>query len=402
MELKKGEQIAKYASIVVGLLAVAKLLVGYFFNSIALLADGIHSFADLLPISITFFALKVAQRKPNEKFPYGYYKAETIASFVVAIFILFLGIEMLYEGISSIFNFEMMGSIYLPMAVALVSALVSYFLYKYEYSVGKKINSKALMLDGKEKRIDIFASLLVFVAIVSQFYGINYVSGVVASIIAIFILHIGWEGFVDSVLVLLDAWMDEEKLEKIKKSMEIDNIKIVDLKLRKAGPYIFGDTIIEVPAQLSAAQLESIKNRIINRAKKYEPQIIDITVEPKVAERKNRVIAIPLENGKFSKKFGRAKKFAIFYVKNGNIVQKKILNNPEWKRKVRAGLHTAKFLMKHKVTDVIAYDLGEISFNTLNTNYILAWKAKGRKIENMVKKLLKLEPNRFAGPGHEV
>ncbi len=401
MNLKQGEKIAKYASITIGVLAVAKILVGYIFNSLALLADGIHSLADLLPISITFFALKIAQRKPNEKFPYGYYKAETIASFVVAIFILFLGIEMLYEGILSIFEFEEIGEIFLPMAVALISALVSYFLYKYEYSVGKKINSKALMLDGKEKRIDVFASLLVFVAIISHFYGIPYISGLVTSLIAIFILHIGWEGFVDSTMVLLDAWMDEDKLKQIWKAMN-EVAPVIDLKLRKAGPYIFGDAVVAVPAQLNVAQIENLKSKLLAKAKQVDSNILEIMVEPKVSKKRERVIAVPLENGKFSKNFGRAKKFAIFYVKDGKILKKKVVSNPEWKRKVRAGLHTAKFLMKHKVTDVIAYDLGEISFNALNSNFILAWKAKGRKIENMVKKLLKGELERFTEPGHEV
>ncbi len=402
MNLKKGEQIAKYASIVVGILAIAKVSVGYLFNSISLLADGIHSFADLLPLSITFFALKISQRKPNEKFPYGYYKFETIASFVVSIFILFVGLEMLYNGITLIFKFREMSNYTLPISVALVSSFVSYLLYKYEFSVGKKIGSQALMLDGKEKRIDVFASLLVFVAVVSSFYGIHYVPGLVASLISIFIVHIGWGGFVDSTMVLLDAWMDEEKLREIKKSMLVDGIRIKDLKLRKAGPYIFGDAVVGVPARLSASQIQSLKIRMVESAKKVEPNLIDINVEPEVIEREERIIAIPLEDGNFSKHFGRAKKFVLYYVKSGKILKKKTLSNPEWKRKVRAGLHTVKFLLKHGVTDVIAYDLGDISFNALSTNYIDAWKGKGKSIENLVKKLISGKLERFVRPGHEV
>ena len=64
-------------------LAVGKLIFGFLTSSIALLADGIHSGLDILSSFVTFLGLKISKRPVDEKHPYGYWKAESLAGFLV-------------------------------------------------------------------------------------------------------------------------------------------------------------------------------------------------------------------------------------------------------------------------------------------------------------------------------
>lgn len=91
--LKKGEKAVIYSSIINFLLAVVKGIVGFLSGSIALIADSIHSFSDIVASLAVYIGLKLSMRKPDEKFPYGYYKIESFASLIISVIIVVTGIE---------------------------------------------------------------------------------------------------------------------------------------------------------------------------------------------------------------------------------------------------------------------------------------------------------------------
>ena len=76
------------------ILGVAKILVGWLANSQALIADGIHSFSDLLTDFMVLYAARHAHREADEVHPYGYGRIETLAtvSLGMVLIIIALGI----------------------------------------------------------------------------------------------------------------------------------------------------------------------------------------------------------------------------------------------------------------------------------------------------------------------
>jgi cation diffusion facilitator family transporter len=102
--LKQGQKVAFLATIIAFLLAVMKASVGYLFESDILIADALHSSADLLSNFTVGFGLWLASRKKSPRFPYGLYKAETLACFIVGGLIIFAGIEILKEGLYNILH----------------------------------------------------------------------------------------------------------------------------------------------------------------------------------------------------------------------------------------------------------------------------------------------------------
>ena len=74
-----------------GLLAILKLVVGFVSGSFAVIADGIDSATDIASSLVVLLAARILTKPPNIKFPYGYQKADTVASKVLSFVIFFAG-----------------------------------------------------------------------------------------------------------------------------------------------------------------------------------------------------------------------------------------------------------------------------------------------------------------------
>jgi len=163
--LKKGGKAAIYSSLINLLLALVKGVIGFLSGSIALIADSIHSFSDIIASLAVYIGLKLSMRRPDEKFPYGYYKIESFASLIISVIIVITGIEIALDSYSAFLNPSTIEIPLVALFVAALSALVSFLLARYKQEIGRTIGSQALTNDGKHSFIDIFSSIIVFVGI---------------------------------------------------------------------------------------------------------------------------------------------------------------------------------------------------------------------------------------------
>jgi len=161
--LRRGENIAKLSSLVVAIIGLTKGAFGLFTGSMALLAQAIDSFTDVFASITVYLGLKLARKKPTERFPYGYYRAENLASLIIAGTIVVSGLEIARE---SIMRFLQPEAVFLPhaaMSIAVISVPLLYFLGRHNMSVGEEINSQAIVGQAKNFTLDAYSSLLVFV-----------------------------------------------------------------------------------------------------------------------------------------------------------------------------------------------------------------------------------------------
>jgi len=78
-QFKKGERAAKLSALIISVLSLVKGIIAFFSGSVALLASAIDSFSDIFSSIAVSVGLKLIQKKPSDRFPYGYYKTETFA-----------------------------------------------------------------------------------------------------------------------------------------------------------------------------------------------------------------------------------------------------------------------------------------------------------------------------------
>jgi len=177
--------------------------------SIALLAEAYHSFADILSSTMVLLALRV-DRRDNATPPEGRAKSEEEEPAAKPRSRLFtpgnwenkaaigIGILLIIAAFNIFGKVSQSGAISVryPLIAALVvgfMALCSYFLYRFEVSVGKDTDSMALVADGRHAQTDMLASALVVIALIVTRFGLGFdriAAGIIAFYIFISALHI--------------------------------------------------------------------------------------------------------------------------------------------------------------------------------------------------------------------
>ncbi len=389
-KLKEGVKSANELTLSSLVLSILKLVVGLTTNSVVLISDALHSGSDLITALVSLIGLKIAQRKENERFPYGYYKAENLSALLVSVLITVGAIGLIREGVERLSEPSLTKMPILAMATALTAVIVSYIISKRTIKVGEKINSQSLIANGKERLLDVISASLVFVSIALSSLGIKYIEGITTIIISLFILKVGIETGKESILALMDYNPKENKeiLNYLNKKAG-GEIKFTNIKIRKAGPFLLGEVEAEAKENTNIKKAYEIIETAKRQAmKQFDITQLEVTIKPKT--KKTIKIVIPTTNGKVSEHFARAQEFEIVKidVKNRKILNKKRIKNPYFNKQVRAGLSAAKFLLNKKIDYIITKEIGEISLHTLSDNAVAVIKAENESIEKTIKDFL--------------
>jgi len=397
-KLKKGEKTAGIATLTIALLTLVEAVVGFLSGATILIADALHNAVDSITNFASFFGLKISQRKPTEKFPYGYYKAENLAALFVSVFIIYAAIELLIEGYSKIFTLTEITMPLQAIVVALVSLIVSYFLSRYMKKVGEEINSQLLIANSREKLMDVFSSIIVLIGILTTLYRIPYVEGLLTSVFSLVILKSGIFIVKDSIFALMDVSPGKDIEKRIRKiiSSIVGVEEFKDLKLRRSGPFIFGEVTVKIRKHINVKRAHEIADIIENKIKGEIEDIDSFTIHVEPYESEEMKLAIPVEankglNSEISEHFGRANYFIFVTVnkKEGKIGSFYIKNNPYKEKSAKAGYFVANFMIKEKIDVLITKEIGGISFHTLRDNLVDVYKIKGKNIKEVVNNFIK-------------
>ncbi len=404
---KEGQKAAVIAGTATILFAIAKAVVGFISGSVVLMADAIHSAADSFSTFFAWFGLKIAQKEPTEKFPYGFYKAENIAALIISGLILFAGFEIIKEAVGKIFIEYQLNIPLVAISVAVLDAVIMFLVGSYEVKAGKKINSQSLIADGKESRMHVFSSSIVLVGLLSSWFGIPYLEGIMGVLISLFIFKIGIESARDSIFALMDVSPSKEIEEKIRRILE--NISGVrdfnNLKLRKSGPFIFGEVQVGIGKRVSVNRAREISDNIEKEIKKKIKEVDSFTVATSPYQTEKQKICIPVKedrglDSEISDHFGRAENFVFAEVDGDRLKKFYLKENPYREKKIRAGLEVSSFVVGEKIDSIITKEMGPISFHTLRDNIVdVYWETDGKVgeiIQRFLKKKIKLlkEPTR--------
>jgi cation diffusion facilitator family transporter len=154
ISLSKGEKAAKLSTVILLALGTLKGFVAIISSSVALLAGTIDSFSDVFSSVAVWAGLRIAKKKPTERFPYGYYKAETFALLSVSLIIMASSVLIMVESFQKFFEVYVISFSDLALAVSAVSAIVYYLLAKYKARVGRQVGSQALISEGLHSTVD--------------------------------------------------------------------------------------------------------------------------------------------------------------------------------------------------------------------------------------------------------
>ncbi|MDD3531806.1 MAG: cation diffusion facilitator family transporter [Candidatus Shapirobacteria bacterium] len=407
--LAKGEKLAGLAIWLEGFLAIAKAIIGLASGSLVLITDAIHSASDLLSIITSWLGLRIAQKKATKRFSYGYYKAENIGTLIISALIIYGFWEMFTQGLSSLTHPSQVSILLLAMGVSLVDALFLFFFGNYEVRVGEEIGAQSLIAMGKENRTHIFSSSAVLIGTLAAYYQIPYLEGIITMGISLLILEIGLSSGKEAVLSLMDVSPGKEVEEKIAQAIkESPGVEeFWDLKLRKSGPYVFGQVKVGVRKFIDVNRAHEIADKIEKRVKKAVSNIDSLAVHIEPFRSDFRHLVIPVKDKKdlassLDSRFGRAEYFLFVNLKKDQVKGFYFIDNKFKDKKVRAGLASAKLIADQKSQILLANQVGEISFHILRDNLVDIYQIKKAKTaKEAINLFLKGEANQLLEPTQE-
>ena len=279
--LVQGGKVARKSFAIQMMLGVAEVFMGIFTLSVALIADGIQSFADAGVSLIVWIGLRISRRAPDGKFHFGYYRVETFSSIIAALFMATLGGVVLYESYQEFIKPTAIANAELALLVALLAAAVSSVLLIYKRRAAKKYASLALKTDASNSIKDVLTSITAFTGIaLSRYFNIIQTDAIAGIIISLFVFTMVYAIMKEASLVLMDACQCPEILTDIENiARSVKQVKQVhSLRMRKIGPYLIGDLHVVVDADLTVRDSGKIAYEIEERIKKEFDEVIEIKV----------------------------------------------------------------------------------------------------------------------------
>jgi len=199
------------------LLSLLKIVIGLISGSLAVVADGIDSAGDIVASVITLFTAHLVSRPPNLKYAYGYERADTIASKVLAFIIFFAGAQL---AISTFHRLSEGVPGEIPSIIAIYVTIASVFgklmLAWYQHRVGKKTGSLMLLANARNMLNDVIISLAVLVGLFfTLFMKMPIFDTITALLVSLWIMYIAYRIFLASSLELMDGVEDAGVYDRI-------------------------------------------------------------------------------------------------------------------------------------------------------------------------------------------
>ncbi|NYE03824.1 cation diffusion facilitator family transporter [Bacillus niacini] len=236
------------------ILTLGKLFIGWYGNSDAVFADGIHSAADVFASVIVLLVIKIANKPADKEHPYGHGKAEVIVSGIVGILLFLVSIYVVYEGIIGFFH-EVETPSFLAMWVAIISYITKVILYRSSLKVANEHNSKAIEAIAFDHKADIVASIAAAIGVLLSIMGerfdvlfLHYGDKAASIFVAYLIFKISKEMLIEAFDILLERNIDAGTLQEyINVVNEFQEVKRIDrIRAREHGHYILVDLRISI------------------------------------------------------------------------------------------------------------------------------------------------------------
>lgn len=205
-------------------ITIGELIGGLLSGSMALLTDAAHNFSDVLSLIISYFANRLAKRKPTTKQTFGFRRSEIIAAFVNSVSLIVIAIVIFYESIDRIINPVIIegGWVIIMAGGSILLNGVSVLLIKKDSKHNMNIKSAFLHLFS-----DMMTSVAVLIGgIVISLYDWYYVDAIFSIMIAVYLFYLSWSIFRDSLRILMQFTPKHIDINKISNEIcKIDGIK---------------------------------------------------------------------------------------------------------------------------------------------------------------------------------
>lgn len=247
-----------WVSIIINLLlTILQVVAGFFGKSQSLMADGLHSFSDLVADILVLFANRHGNRHADANHPYGHARIETAASLILGISLAGIGVALLISAGLRLQHPEEVQAVHpFTFWIALMALAAKEGMFRYMLAVATRVRSQMLVANAWHARSDAASSLVVMVGIGGNLLGYTFLDLVAAAVVGGMIAHMGGKFALDALSELVDTGLDEEEVEAIRQTLlSTPGVRSLhELRTRKMADNALVDAHIIVDPKISVSE----------------------------------------------------------------------------------------------------------------------------------------------------
>ena len=247
------------------LLFAVKLTAGTLSGSVSIMADAVNNLSDASSSIISLLGFKLAAKPADADHPYGHARYEYLSGLLVAVLILYIGIELLKNSFAKVLAPTAVAFNWLTVAILALSILVKLWMALFNKTLCKKIRSQTLIATAADSRNDVISTAAVLLAMIVSHYAHFELDGYVGIAVALFILYSGVGLIRETLDPILGRAPDPDFVEEIRDKI-MGNEGVLgthDLMVHDYGPGCqFASVHVEVAAEADVLEMHDMIDNI--------------------------------------------------------------------------------------------------------------------------------------------
>ncbi len=246
------------------ILFAGKILVGFSFNSIAIISDSFNSLTDIVASTIVLVSVRSSYRAPDADHPFGHKRAQPIAGLVVAIFTGIVGFEIIAQSVTRLFTGEEIQKGILPILVLACVLVIKLGMYMYARVTAQRTGSTALMASAADHRNDVLISAAVILGVGASNLGFPIFDPIAAILVGLWIIRSGFAIGRSNIKYLMGEAPPALLVEAIKsRARSVSGVQgLHDVFAHYVGTTVEVEIHVDVDRRLSVEEAHDIGEKV--------------------------------------------------------------------------------------------------------------------------------------------
>ncbi len=260
-----------------------KFSIGWIVHSVSIQADGLNNLTDAASNILSILSFHIASKPADQEHPYGHERSEILASFLMALLIAYLGIEMFKESIGNVFHPQAIDFRWLTIGILLISIVVKLYMYFYNDRLSKQYQSTLLHVVAVDAISDVIGTIGVLIStFLSAWIGFNF-DGYMGLVLSFVILKNAYTLLKDTSSSLIGRAPDAEMVKRLEaKILTYKGILGVhDMMIHDYGPgRLFASCHAEVDSEDNILEIHDVIDCIEKDMKEKEGIELVVHMDP--------------------------------------------------------------------------------------------------------------------------
>lgn len=278
--LRDAKRVTLIGAWVDGVLGLAKVIVGLLVGSASLIADGIHSFSDLITDGFVLAATHYGRQDPDSDHHYGHGRIETLATLLLGSVLIFIAGAIAWSSLQRLVVGTTISAPGLgAMLLATAALLAKEAIFHYTLRVAKRVGSRLLEANAWHSRSDVLSTAVVLVALLGAQFGVGWLDAIAAVVVGLLVGKVGWDLLWESARELVDTALPEDAQQRMHEvACSVPGVDSVhDLRTRQSAGHAMVDLHLVVAPRISVSEAHEIGNEVSRRLRRAYPALNDVT-----------------------------------------------------------------------------------------------------------------------------